>query len=117
MPLGYTFTAYNKTHDYSKSNDPGSMLVNGLLEGDYELSLVDVNGVGYNESYAQKPICGVSETGFCVWGYDGKAVLDAYNIAKVIPKHQATKEQDLEFRLKSLELENSMLRSMLRKEG
>ena len=74
-------------------------------------------GTGYNESYAQKPICGVSETGFCVWDYDGKAVLDAYSIAKVIPKHQATKEQDLEFRLKSLELENSMLRSLLRKEG
>ena len=78
---------------------------------------VEEKGIGYNESYAQKPICGVSETGFCVWGYDGKAVLDAYTIAKVIPKHQATKEQDLEFRLKSLELENSMLRSLLRKEG
>ena len=78
---------------------------------------VEEKGIGYYESYAQKPICGVSETGFCVWGYDGKAVLDAYNIAKVIPKHQATKEQDLEFRLKSLELENSMLRSLLRKEG
>ena len=78
---------------------------------------VEEKGIGYNEIYAQKPICGVSETGFCVWGYDGKAVLDAYNIAKVIPKHKATKEQDLEFRLKSLELENSMLRSMLRKEG
>ena len=78
---------------------------------------VEEKGIGYNEIYAQKPICGVSEIGFCVWGYDGKAVLDAYNIAKVIPKHQATKEQDLEFRLKSLELENSMLRSLLRKEG
>ena len=78
---------------------------------------VEENGIGYNEVYAQKPICGVSETGFCVWDYDGKAVLDAYNIAKVIPKHQATKEQDLEFRLKSIELENSMLRSLLRKEG
>lgn len=78
---------------------------------------VEENGIGYNESYAQKPICGVSEIGFCVWDYDGKAVLDAYSIAKVIPKHQATKEQDLEFRLKSLELENSMLRMLLRKEG
>ena len=78
---------------------------------------VEEKGLDYRESYAQKPICGVSETGFCVWDYDGKAVLDAYNIAKVIPKHQATKEQDLEFRLKSLELENSMLRSLLRKEG
>ena len=73
--------------------------------------------LAYIPEYASEPICGVSEIGFCVWGYDGKAVLDAYNIAKVIPKHQATKEQDLEFRLKSLELENSMLRSLLRKEG
>lgn len=78
---------------------------------------VEEKGIGYNESYAQKPICGVSESGFCVWDYDGKSVLDAYNITKVIPKHQSVKEQDIEFRLKSLELENSILRSMLRKEG
>ena len=81
---------------------------------------VEENGIDYYESYAQKPVFGVSEAGFCVWDYDGKSgadEFDAYNIAKVIPKHQATKEQDLEFRLKSLELENAMLRMLLRKEG
>ena len=78
---------------------------------------VEENGIGYNESYAQKPVCGVSESGFCVWDSDGKSGSDAYSIAKVIPKHQATKEQNLEFKLKALELENAMLRMLLRKEG
>ena len=81
---------------------------------------VKENGIGYYESYAQKPVCGVSENSFCVWDSDGKSgsdAFDAYDIAEVIPKHRATKEQDLEFKLKSLELENAMLRYLLRKEG
>jgi gliding motility-associated-like protein len=79
MPLGYTFTAYNKTHDYSKTSEPGSMLVNGLLEGDYELSLVDINGC----------LAATKMTGFqyepenIYWGIDTTSIRAKFDSIKV----------------------------------
>ena len=53
--------------------------------------------------------------------FDGKANRDAYSIAEIIPAQKPeikiTAEISQESKIKILELENSMLRSLLRKEG
>ena len=82
---------------------------------------VEEKGMDYRESYAQKPICGVSEIGFCVWDYDGKCHNEDYSIAEIIPAQKPeikiTVEISQESKIKILELENAMFRMLLRKEG
>ena len=84
---------------------------------------VESEGINYNPEYASKPICGVRKSGdgFTVWNKYGKCLLDEYSIVEIIPaqKPEIKIEAEIsqEFKIKVLELENLMLRTLLRKEG
>ena len=84
---------------------------------------VKSKGLEYISKYASKPICGVREDGnsFNVWNKCGKCPNDAFSIAEIIPAQKPeikiTAEISQESKIKILELENAMLRMLLRKEG
>ena len=79
------------------------------------------------EEYAEREreglICGVREHGttFMSWNKYGKSLEDEYSIAEIIPAQKPeikiTAEISQESKIKILELENAMLRMLLRKEG
>ena len=80
-------------------------------------------GIGYVFEYASKPICGVREDGdsFMIWNEYGECDREYYSIAEIIPAQKPeikiTAEISQESKIKILELENAMLRMLLRKEG
>ena len=82
---------------------------------------VESKGIGYVFEYASKPICGVCDSGFNTWNKHGKCGNDAFNIVEIIPAQKPeikiTAEISQESKIKILELENAMLRMLLRKEG
>ena len=78
-------------------------------------------GLAYTPEYASEPICGVCDSGFNTWDEYGKCGSDAFNIVEIIPAQKPeikiTAEISQESKIKILELENAMLRMLLRKEG
>ena len=80
-------------------------------------------GLKYYPTYASEPICGVrkNEIGFNTWNKHGECSLDEYSIVEIIPAQKPEIKTDVEisqeFKIRVLELENSMLRTLLRKEG
>lgn len=84
---------------------------------------IEREGLNYSPTYDSKPICGVSKNGigFNIWDKHGECSLDAYNIVGIIPaqKPEIKIEAEIsqEFKIKVLELENAMLRTLLRREG
>lgn len=77
----------------------------------------------YCPDYASAHICGVRKNGdsFMIWNKYGKRLEEGYNIAEIIPAQKPeikiTAEISQESKIKILELENAMLRMLLRKEG
>ena len=77
----------------------------------------------YRPRYASARICGVRKNGhgFATWNEYGICLEDEYNIAEIIPAQKPeikiTAEISQESKIKILELENAMLRMLLRKEG
>ncbi len=77
------------------------------------------------EEYAESEgiICGVRENGttFMTWNKYGKRLEEGYHISEIIPAQKpetnAAEEISQDFKIKVLELENAMLRMLLRKEG
>ena len=82
---------------------------------------VENKGLEYIPRYASKPICGVRDSGFNTWNKHGKCRNEAFNIVEIIPAQKPeikiTAEISQESKIKILELENAMLRYLLRKEG
>ena len=82
---------------------------------------VENEGIEYFPKYASEPICGVCDEGFNTWDKYGKCVNDGFNIVEIIPAQKPeikiTAEISQESKIKILELENAMLRMLLRKEG
>lgn len=82
---------------------------------------IERKGVEFVSHYADAPICGVRDDCFNTWDKYGKCSVDEFNIAEIIPAQKpetnAAEEISQDFKIKVLELENSMLRTMLRKEG
>ena len=82
---------------------------------------VENKGLEYIPEYASEPICGVCYSGFNIWDKYGKCGSDAFNIVEIIPAQKPeikiTAEISQESKIKILELENAMLRMLLRKEG
>ena len=77
--------------------------------------------LAYIPKYASAPICGVCDSGFSIWDECGKCGSDAFDIVEIIPAQKPeikiTVEISQDFKIKVLELENAMLRMLLRKEG
>ena len=82
---------------------------------------VENKGLEYIPRYASEPICGVCDSGFNTWDKYGKCRDDAFDIVEIIPAQKPeikiTAEISQESKIKVLELENAMLRYLLRKEG
>ena len=82
---------------------------------------VESNGLEFISYYAEASICGVCDYGFNTWDEYGKCGSDAFNIVEIIPAKKPeikiTAEISHESKIKILELENAMLRMLLRKEG
>ena len=78
-------------------------------------------GLAYVPEYALEPICGVRDSGFNTWDECGKCGSDEFDIVEIIPAQKPeikiTVEISQESKIKILELENAMLRMLLRKEG
>ena len=105
--------------------NPGDTIVTkekgNFICGNYK-EYVESKGIGYAfEYYASRPICGVRDSGFNTWDEYGKCRNEAFNIVEIIPAQKPeikiTVEISQESKIKTLELENAMLRMLLRKEG
>lgn len=77
----------------------------------------------YHPKYASARICGVRKNGdsFMIRNEYGRCLEEEYHITEIIPAQKPeikiTAEISQESKIKILELENAMLRMLLRKEG